>query len=89
MLINKCFIFCGFTRSNLPGEDEHNSLKKIYYFKNVSDLYKSMNFLKKKRNEKLKQKSNFKKNEKKDKQEKEKEMKKRKKKKIKMKKEYQ
>ena len=48
----------GFTRTNFPGEDEHNSLKKIYYLKSVSDLYKSMNFLKKKRNEKLKQKNN-------------------------------
>ena len=47
----------GFTRTNFPGEDEHNSLKKIYYLKSVSDLYKSMNFLKKKRNEKLKQKN--------------------------------
>ena len=48
----------GFTRTNFPGEDEHNSLKKIYYLKSVSDLYKSMNFLKKKRNEKLKKKNN-------------------------------
>ena len=46
----------GFTRTNFPGDDEHNSLKKIYYLKSVSDLYKSMNFLKKKRNEKFKQK---------------------------------
>ena len=55
----------GFTRSNLPGEDEHSSLKKVFYLKSVSDLYKSMNFLKKKRNEKLKQK-NIKKEEKKE-----------------------
>ena len=48
----------GFTRNNLPGEDEHSSLKKVYYLKSVSDLYKSMNFLKKKRNEKQKQKNN-------------------------------
>ena len=48
----------GFTRTNFAGEDEHNSLKKVYYLKSVSDLYKSMNFLKKKRNEKLKQKNN-------------------------------
>ena len=63
----------GFTRTNFPGEDEHNSLKKIYYLKSVSDLYKSMNFLKKKRNEKLKQKNNnnnLKKNEKKEEKEK-------------------
>ena len=46
----------GFTRNNLPGEDDHSSMKKIYYLKSISDLYKSMNFLKKKRNEKLKQK---------------------------------
>ena len=51
----------GFTRNNLPGEDEHSSLKKVYYLKSVSDLYKSMNFLKKKRNEKQKQKNNIKK----------------------------
>ena len=55
----------GFTRTNLPGEDEHSSLKRVFYLKSVSDLYKSMNFLKKKRNEKLKQK-NLKKDEKKD-----------------------
>ena len=52
----------GFTRSNFPGEDDHSSLKKIYYLKSVSDLYKSMNFLKKKRNEKQKNKNNPKKN---------------------------
>ena len=52
----------GFTRSNFPGEDDHSSLKKIYYLKSVSDLYKSMNFLKKKRNEKQKNKINQKKN---------------------------
>ena len=51
----------GFTRSNFAGEDEHSSLKKIYFLKNVSDLYKSMNFLKKKRIEKLKNKNNLKK----------------------------
>ena len=56
----------GFTRTNLAGEDEHSSLKKIFYLKSVSDLYKSMNFLKKKRNEKLKQKNNLKKIEKKE-----------------------
>ena len=55
----------GFTRANLPGENEHSSLKRVFYLKSVSDLYKSMNFLKKKRNEKLKQK-NLKKEEKKD-----------------------
>ena len=55
----------GFTRTNLPGEDEHSSLKRVFYLKSVSDLYKSMNFLKKKRNEKLKQK-NLKKEEKKE-----------------------
>lgn len=63
----------GFTRTNFAGEDEHNSLKKVYYLKSVSDLYKSMNFLKKKRNEKLKQKNNnnnLKKNEKKEEKEK-------------------
>lgn len=52
----------GFTRNNFPGEDDHSSLKKIYYLKSVSDLYKSMNFLKKKRNEKQKNKINQKKN---------------------------
>ena len=61
----------GFTRNNLPGEDDHSSLKKIYYLKSISDLYKSMNFLKKKRKEKIKQKSELKKIEKKDKKEKE------------------
>ncbi len=63
----------GFTRTNFAGEDEHNSLKKVYYLKSVSDLYKSMNFLKKKKNEKLKQKNNnnnLKKNEKKEEKEK-------------------
>ncbi len=34
----------GFTRTNLPGEDEHSSLKRVFYLKSVSDLYKSMNF---------------------------------------------
>ena len=61
----------GFTRTNFPGEDEHNSLKKIYYLKSVSDLYKSMNFLKKKRHEKLKQKMLNKKAEEKKEKEKE------------------
>ena len=61
----------GFTRNNLPGEDEHSSLKKVYYLKSVSDLYKSMNFLKKKRNEKFKQKMLAKKVEEKKEKEKE------------------
>ena len=61
----------GFTRTNFAGEDEHNSLKKIYYLKSVSDLYKSMNFLKKKRHEKLKQKMLNKKAEEKKEKEKE------------------
>ena len=61
----------GFTRTNFPGDDEHNSLKKIYYLKSVSDLYKSMNFLKKKRNEKFKQKMLAKKVEEKKEKEKE------------------
>ena len=61
----------GFTRTNFPGDDEHNSLKKIYYLKSVSDLYKSMNFLKKKRHEKLKQKMLNKKAEEKKEKEKE------------------
>ena len=61
----------GFTRTNFPGDDDHNSLKKIYYLKSVSDLYKSMNFLKKKRHEKLKQKMLNKKNDQKKEKEKE------------------
>ena len=61
----------GFTRTNFPGDDDHNSLKKIYYLKSVSDLYKSMNFLKKKRHEKLKQKMLNKKAEEKKEKEKE------------------
>ena len=61
----------GFTRTNFAGDDEHNSLKKIYYLKSVSDLYKSMNFLKKKRHEKLKQKMLNKKAEEKKEKEKE------------------
>ena len=44
----------GFTRTNIVSEN--NATKKIYYNKNVSDLYKSNNFLKKKRNEKNKNK---------------------------------
>ena len=44
----------GFIRNNFPGGNEHNSSKKIYFLKNVSNLYKSKNFLKKKRNEKQK-----------------------------------
>ena len=55
----------GFIRNNLPGGNEHNSSKKIYYLKNVSNLYKSMNFLKKKRNDKQKNKNQPKKDEKK------------------------
>ena len=42
----------GFTRNNNPGDYDHNSTKKIYYLKSVSDLYKSKTFLKKKRNRK-------------------------------------
>ena len=61
----------GFTRTNFAGDDDHNSLKKIYYLKSVSDLYKSMNFLKKKRHEKLKQKMLNKKAEEKKEKEKE------------------
>ena len=67
-------VYCedyGFTRTNFVGDDEHNSLKKIYYLKSVSDLYKSMNFLKKKRHEKLKQKMLNKKAEEKKEKEKE------------------
>lgn len=44
----------GFIRNNFPGGNERNSSKKIYFLKNVSNLYKSKNFLKKKRNEKQK-----------------------------------
>ena len=44
----------GFIRNNFPGENERNSSRKIYFLKNVSNLYKSKNFLKKKRNEKPK-----------------------------------
>ena len=44
----------GFIRNNFPGGNERNSSRKIYFLKNVSNLYKSKNFLKKKRNEKPK-----------------------------------
>lgn len=64
----------GFLRNNLPGDNDQNSSKKVYYLKCVSDLYKSKNFLKRKRNEKQKQKNqnqnnNGKKEDKKDEEE--------------------
>ena len=43
-----------FIKSNLPGDVDHNSSKKIFFQRNVSDLYKSKNFLKKKRHDKPK-----------------------------------
>ena len=49
----------GFVKPNLPGDVEINSSKKIFYQRNVSDLYKSKNFLKKKRHEKAKNTNNF------------------------------
>ena len=45
----------GFIKKNLPGDNEHSSSKKNFYLKSVSDLYKTKNFLKKKRKEKEKQ----------------------------------
>ena len=56
----------GFVKTNIPGESDHNSMRKLFYLKNVSDLYKSKNFLKKKRNLKNIKKNNEKKEEKKD-----------------------
>ena len=44
----------GFISNNLNGDNDNNSAKKIFYHKNVSDLYKSLTFLKKKRNGKFK-----------------------------------
>ena len=38
----------GFIRNNFPGGNERNSSKKIYFLKNVSNLYRSKNFLKRK-----------------------------------------
>lgn len=46
----------GFIKKNLPGDNEHSSSKKNFYLKSVSDLYKTKNFLKKKRKEKQNQK---------------------------------
>ena len=56
----------GFTRTNLPNDYDQNSTRKMFYLKNVSDLYKSKNFLKKKRNENQKNKNETKKDEKKE-----------------------
>ena len=49
----------GFIKPNLPGDVEINSSKKIFFQRSVSDLYKSKNFLKKKRHEKTKNTNNF------------------------------
>ena len=56
----------GFVKTNIPGGSDHNSIRKLFFLKNVSDLYKSKNFLKKKRNLKNTKKNNEKKEEKKD-----------------------
>ena len=48
----------GFIKANLPGDVDHNSSKKIFYQRSISDLYKSKNFLKKKRNEKSRKLNN-------------------------------
>ena len=53
----------GFIKPNLPGDVEINSSKKIFFQRSVSDLYKSKNFLKKKRHEKTKNTNNFSKKE--------------------------
>lgn len=42
----------GFISNYLPGDNENNFSKRNFYHKNVSDLYKSLSFLKKKRNHK-------------------------------------
>ena len=39
----------GFVSNSLPGDNENNSSKKIFYHKNVSDFYKPFSFLNKKR----------------------------------------
>ena len=56
----------GFVKTNIPGGSDHNSIRKLFFLKNVSDLYKSKNFLKKKRNLKNTKKNNEKKEEKKE-----------------------
>ena len=42
----------GFISNYLAGDNENNFSKRNFYHKNVSDLYKSLSFLKKKRNQK-------------------------------------
>ena len=39
----------GFLSNNLFGDNDNNSGKKIFYHKNISDLYKDLSFLNKKR----------------------------------------
>ena len=51
----------GFIKTNLPGDNDHNSSKKNFYLKSVSDLYRSKTFLKNKRKEKQNQKNENKK----------------------------
>ena len=51
----------GFIKTNLPGDNDHNSIKKNFYLKSVSDLYRSKTFLKNKRKEKQKPKNENKK----------------------------
>ena len=46
----------GFIKESLPGNNEHSSSKKNFYLRSVSDLYKTKNFLKKKRKDKQKPK---------------------------------
>ena len=51
----------GFIKTNLPGDNDHNSSKKNFYLRSVSDLYRSKNFLKQKRKETQKPKNENKK----------------------------
>ena len=48
----------GFISNNLCGDNENNSIKRNYYHRNVSDLYRSLSFLKKKRYQKIKNQKN-------------------------------
>ena len=51
----------GFIKTNLPGDNDHNSAKKNFYMRSVSDLYRSKTFLKNKRKEQQKPKNENKK----------------------------
>ena len=46
----------GLINKNLPGDNIHNSSKKNFFMKTVSNLYRSKNFLRNKRKEKEKEK---------------------------------